>query len=279
METVLYYFSGTGNSLALAKIVQQSLSARLVSIPSVINNHAIDPCAEVIGIITPVYYGDLPNIVKAFLQKLTNLENKTILLVLNYGGGSGYSIATAKKLLQAKQGKISFIYGIHMPQNAFKKPFEKPDKLFAEARKTLSNIQGIVAKREKGTFYSNRFIDLVQRWLFPLFKPLYLKSLLELSGIDANATLEEAVYNIDRTFAVRDTCNGCGICAQVCPVANIKIVDGKPQWLHHCENCIACYNWCPQKAIFGALVKGDYYYRHPDMKVKDLLSQKNGNTA
>jgi ferredoxin len=42
----------------------------------------------------------------------------------------------------------------------------------------------------------------------------------------------------DTHFTVEDSCNGCGICAKVCPVANIA-VNERPEYRHHCISCLS----------------------------------------
>jgi ferredoxin len=163
-----------------------------------------------------------------------------------------------------------------MPQSTFRKPSEKPAELYAAAERVLSNVRQNMEQRREGTFSTNRFGDAAQGVLYAITKPMYRKHLLELSSLDEDASVEETIYRADRTFSVSEECNSCGICARVCPVDNIELVGGRPEWLHHCENCLACYNWCPRKAIHGPLVEENHYYRHPDMTLKDLLDQKRG---
>ena len=43
-------------------------------------------------------------------------------------------------------------------------------------------------------------------------------------------------------------CTGCGLCAKLCPVQNIKI-EGKAQALGHCALCMRCAAFCPARAI------------------------------
>lgn len=46
------------------------------------------------------------------------------------------------------------------------------------------------------------------------------------------------------------TCNGCGICAQNCPMKIISIKDKRPVAdLSSCVSCFCCHELCPQKAI------------------------------
>jgi len=71
-------------------------------------------------------------------------------------------------------------------------------------------------------------------------------------------------------------CDGYGICSRICPVDNIKMVDGKPAWQHHCERCMACLQWCPMEAIqFDKVSIGRKRYHHPDVKLSDMLRQRN----
>ncbi|MDY6865602.1 MAG: EFR1 family ferrodoxin [Halobacteriota archaeon] len=275
-EKIIYFFTGTGNSLWLAQIIKKNILSKMVPIPSTLNNESIYIQEEVIGIVTPVYYGDLPNIVKGFLNKLKNIENKYIFLVVNYGGGAGVSVSTAKKLIKKNGGNISAVYSIHMPQNAFFKHFENYQRLYSEAEELLKPINAITEKRKNGRFTTSRVMDIMQEIIFRLLKSQYKKHLIKLSALEKNAKVEEAIYKADRTFSINKKCNGCGTCQEICPVNNIKIINEKPQWQNRCENCLACYNWCPQKAIYGPLVEHNYYYHHPMIKMKDLLYQKKG---
>ena len=78
----------------------------------------------------------------------------------------------------------------------------------------------------------------------------------------------EKVLITDKRFHVeKDKCVKCGICANVCPVGDIKGGHGTyPEWLHHkdCLTCFTCYHHCPHHAIeFGRQTqkKGQYFYK------------------
>ena len=44
-------------------------------------------------------------------------------------------------------------------------------------------------------------------------------------------------------------CNGCGKCAALCPMNNIKIVDGRVNSGNKCTVCYRCCNSCPAQAL------------------------------
>ena len=53
----------------------------------------------------------------------------------------------------------------------------------------------------------------------------------------------------DKKFYATDACITCGKCVQVCPLKNIRLVDGKPLWQGNCTHCMACIARCPKAAI------------------------------
>ena len=79
------------------------------------------------------------------------------------------------------------------------------------------------------------------------------------------------IPSMDKGFRVDENCNSCRICEKVCPVKNIRMKKGKPSWLHHCEQCLACLHWCPKKAIqCGKKTRKRRRYHHPKVKLSDL---------
>jgi ferredoxin len=79
----------------------------------------------------------------------------------------------------------------------------------------------------------------------------------------------------DKNFIVDEKCNSCGICETVCPVSNIKMVDGKPQWQHKCQQCLACIHFCPTIAIqYGKKTMKRKRYHQPEVTIKDIANQK-----
>jgi ferredoxin len=57
---------------------------------------------------------------------------------------------------------------------------------------------------------------------------------------DSKLQYFELIPLTDKSIVVDEKCTSCGICAKICPVDNIKIVNQKPEFEHRCEMCFAC---------------------------------------
>lgn len=58
-----------------------------------------------------------------------------------------------------------------------------------------------------------------------------------------------ARFFLAKMFFASSRCNGCGLCAQGCPLSAIAMKRGRPYWKLQCESCMRCMNYCPQRAI------------------------------
>ena len=83
------------------------------------------------------------------------------------------------------------------------------------------------------------------------------------------------VNRYGRRFRVTAGCTRFGLCARVCPVGNIALdPEGRPRWGRRCEACLACYAWCPARAVhLGWLGRSIPVAPHPDIKAQDLVGQ------
>jgi flavodoxin/NAD-dependent dihydropyrimidine dehydrogenase PreA subunit len=293
MKVLIYYFSGTGNSLFTARYIAKKIKAEIISIPSVINRKTIITEADVIGIVYPVYHSGIPNIVKRFVLKLNNTKNKYIFAVCTYGDSPGLSIEYLKKLLESRNAKLAAGFGIRMPYNYIIPSFsikkfsfsiilknismDKQLEIFSDYKKKIKLILDYIGSKKEGTFEtdSEMILQLVDflRIRDSLGKILWLK----MAGFKGKTDLSfhESIQLMDHGFFSDEKCNGCCICHKICPVNNIKMVKGKPVWCHRCEQCFSCLQWCPKESIqFGADTTENKRYHHPDVKLKDMVASK-----
>jgi len=258
MKTNLYYFSGTGNSLKIAKDLASELgNVHLINIAKVIDQKQ-QIKADVIGIVFPVYIWGLPLIVERFAQQLQVSGNTYLFSVTTYGGFPANTNIQLKKIFNKKGLHLSAAWGIKMPGNYIPMygavSLEKQQQMFDNARTEVLEIAKKIKNSEGGSIKKNGFLT---NWLF--------------SGLIYNFSAKH-IPEMAKSFWVNDKCNGCTICQKICPVGNIKMVDNKPIWDNRCEQCLACLQWCPEEAIeSGKKTLGRKRYQHPKITIRDLL--------
>ncbi|MDR1453932.1 MAG: EFR1 family ferrodoxin [Candidatus Margulisbacteria bacterium] len=257
MNTALYYFTGTGNSLETARLIGQKLgSTQLFSIASLQKETVVVCAAERIGIIFPVYLFGLPLIVRNFAQKLRAVKTAVyIFSVATYGGNIGAANLQLQKILRQNGLVLQGGFGLKMPGNylpLYGAPAHKTlVKMIAQAGAQTSRLAERILHQEKALARSNFFIRPLGQWFYNKNMP----------------TLPAA----DKNFQVKDSCTSCGICARLCPAGNIYLQNGRPNWLHRCEQCLACLQWCPAEAVqYGKKTASRRRYHHPAINVLDI---------
>jgi flavodoxin/Pyruvate/2-oxoacid:ferredoxin oxidoreductase delta subunit len=263
MGAVVYYFTGTGNSLVVAKDIAKEINGELISIPSVISNDTVKTDADVIGIVFPVYMWGMPLIIERFVKKIENVKNKYVFAIATYGGMPGATINMLEKVIKSYNGELAAGFTVHMPSNYI--PMveaiddKKQQQLFNEMDKKVETIaEHIKSRRIVKKENSNVFLRLI------------------FSGI-INRASSPHIPKMDKQFRVDEKCNSCGICQKICPVNNIDIIDRKPSWKGNCDQCFACLQWCPEKAIqCGKNTVARKRYHHPDVTIADIIKHAEG---
>jgi ferredoxin len=264
MKTIIYYFTGTGNSLAAAKKIAAGLGdCRLVPIASLQNTPGeIAPAADRVGIVCPVYDSGVPVLVAEFATRLDLSCAGYVFAIVTMGGIGAAALHQLNSILRKKQGRgLDAAFVVKMPGNfppvGKARKAEPTDPVLTAADTLLAEIVGII---DKGLLIP------------PVFSPL--SSLLQMVTY---GSFSRSVRGSDKAFSVSDTCTSCGTCVTVCPVKNILMVKNRPSWLHHCECCCACLHFCPVEAIDLNVMqgtKGRGRYRHPDLTITDMKAQR-----
>lgn len=262
MKTEIYYFTGTGNSLVVANDLAEKLQpSETIPIAGLIEKESIISNADRIGIVFPVYIWTMPLIVREFAEKLQIPESTYVFGIATYGSMPGASLLHLNKTLRGKGLKLSAGFGIRMPGNYTPLygaiPDEKQQKLFAQEKKEITEISEIIRTGKPSGIKSDFFL-----------LNIFFSGLIGKSGISR-------ISGMDKNFWVNEKCTGCAICASVCPVENIEMVEGKPRWKHSCQQCMACLQWCPEESIqYGKKTSARRRYHHRDIEIAEIINQK-----
>ncbi len=264
----IYYFSATGNSLAVARDVADKLDARLIPVMSVLDQDSIATQADVVGLVFPIYDFKPAPAIERFVGKLRDVDAKYLFAVCTYGIAPSQSLKNLNKLVASRGGHLAGGFAVGMPHSGIGSGAvtqAQQEEMFRAWQKRLTAVADYVDNRSQGTIESSRLaLNLFQarfaRLLPAMFK--FVKHAL-LKGTDSLA------------FTPSGACNSCGICARICPSNNIDMVDGRPVWSDDCLNCFACLNWCPQEAIsLGGADMDIRNYHHPEVKISNMLRQR-----
>jgi ferredoxin len=263
IETTIYYFTGTGNSLNIAKSLAEKIEkCELIPIAKIWQNKNIVSTSGRIGFVFPLYYSGLPKIVYDFVSKIDVSDSEYFFSVVTSAGDvTDLPLQQIAKLLQEKSKTLNAGFLITMPNNYIIgydiHPEARQKEFFENASKQLETITRFVNFKE-----NNLSNDIIEK---------------DLSRADKfNSKFREDVNEGDKSFYADDNCNNCGTCEEICPMDNIILEEGKPQWLHRCQQCLACINFCPEKAIqIGKSTLTTQRYHHPEITVEDIKNQKN----
>jgi formate hydrogenlyase subunit 6/NADH:ubiquinone oxidoreductase subunit I len=150
---------------------------------------------------------------------------------------------------------------------------EKSDRIVARGGVKIRRIAADVKALKKGNHLKG-LLNYIFLRLHPRMLPGITANMAKASGLSPDLGRNILIRTADKRYRTNGRCTGCGICAQVCPVSNIELRDGKPVWLGRCETCLACYGWCPQQAIEGGVASAGYYYTNPRIHMKDIAAQR-----
>jgi len=267
MQHTIYYFSGTGNSFYLAKNLAEQLGeCELAPIVKARQQGRIVADTESVGFVFPVHFWGMPLLVQEFVSQLDLRQARYLFAVVNSGGEVGYTLTRLEQLLDVQSKQLNLGWNVTMPGNYIipnyyrfiysegekrEAIFEKADEEIRMLAQTIRSNGSLMKKRHSAmTFFSKQ----VNKG----FYSLYLKDL----------------RSWDRHYRADEQCNNCGTCENLCPVNNIVMSDGKPQWRNACEQCMACIQACPRKAIhFKSQTAHKPRYMNPNVSLKELMSQ------
>jgi len=234
MKNIIFYFSGTGNSLQVARDIAENIGeCEVVNLAKYDTNNKIN--AERVGIVFPVYFWGVPNIIKTFLEKVELENNPYIFAVATRGGVVGASLIQIDDVLKTRNQKLHSGFAITMPENYIvyydADSKKKQQELFEKEKIKVAAISKVVMNKKEQ----------------PIEKSKYLIDML--FGKMLNQAVVKKFPTKDTGFRLNDTCTGCGKCEKVCSVGNITMINEKPTWNHHCEFCLGCLQSCPVQAI------------------------------
>jgi len=247
---IIFYFTGTGNSLAVAK----RIGGNLISIPQIINLDNQHYKNDVIGVVFPVYALAAPLMVRQFLRK-AKFEADYIFAIGTYGGIPGTAMMNIQKLALKSGNRFDYTANILMVDN-FLPTFDVKKEIVKIPKKNIDANIAKVIEDIQNRKHNQATGSLAWRFLSPII----------------NGAIKYDKYAL--RFIVKEECNKCGICTKVCPKANIT-VSANVHFSNNCSACFACIHLCPQNAIHLKNQKSKKRWRNPEVSLNEIISANN----
>lgn len=248
---MIFYFSGTGNSMYVARQIEENP----VSIPQIIQNENQEYAADSIGIVAPIYGHELPQMVKDFMKK-ANFKTDYFYMILTYGNRHGGAAELAEQFCEECGIKPQYINVIVMVDNwlpSFDMNEQKTiDKHIEE---NLKKILADISARK------NMISEVTES-----DRAAHREFLERMSHMPEDAW--------QHLILVSEKCIGCGICEKICPSGSMKVENKKAMHIPgNCQTCLACAHACPQKAIGLTIpeVNPNARYRNEHITQQDLI--------
>ncbi|MFZ5351095.1 MAG: EFR1 family ferrodoxin [Bacillota bacterium] len=283
MSTEIYYFSGTGNSLFVARELQKKLpDSLIIPIISLLHKDTIKTNGKTIGIVFPCHALTIPIALKHFIKKLDVQSAEYIFAVATRYGTAFKGFSPISKQLKKKNKQLNSQFILNMCHNEAPrsdKNYVVPSKsdileIEAAALQKIDEISNIV--KNQSSFAEKDKSIIVESSTNPIIGFLIEQIVVFLMNIS------EYIGGVNY-FYCDSKCNGCGICQNVCLSEKIKIVDKKPVWQKDvlCYMCYACVNYCPKQSVQVKDIHGvksyttqNGRYPHPYATVNDISAQK-----
>ncbi len=154
-KTEIYYFSGTGNSLYVAKELQKRIpEAELLPIVSLLDQDVIKTNGKNVGFVFPVHALTIPIVVKRFLKKTDFSSAEYIFAVTTRGGSIFRGFEEIERILKKKSKRLDAHFILNMGMNDPKpKGYKCPTsdeilKMELVINEKLDLIQKIILNKE-----------------------------------------------------------------------------------------------------------------------------------
>ncbi len=237
----LVYFTGTGGTARVADAFERSFLNRSITVQRTELKSIVEPINfdGLLVLAFPVYAFNAPKPIGEWLKKLPQVIGKPV-VVISVSGGGEISPNTACRVntirsLEKKGYDVIYEKMLVMPSNFMVGFDESLCAMVLHATPVVINrvVTDLLAGKRRRT------------------RPYGIDRIV--SKLGYLETYGGRIFG--RQLKVNDNCINCGWCEELCPLDNIKILDGEHHFGNNCVICLKCVYGCPQHAILPGFGK------------------------
>ena len=232
---MILYFSGTGNSSYTAKTIKSVIGDEILSINDIMKRESKETIKsnKPFVFVCPTYAWRIPRVVEEFIKETKFLGEKDVYFIMTCGGDTGNAINYIKDLCMKKGFNLKGFASLKMPDNyitMYNTPKrEEADEMIEASTKIVTSLAEDI---KVGKSFIEKEISLGDKLKSGIVNSLFYSAFVSAKG-----------------FKYTEECISCGKCVKLCPLNNIELVKGKPNWGDKCTHCMACISRCPKEAI------------------------------
>ena len=245
---MILVFSGTGNSMFVAKRLSLALGDEIVELAKVGDRALTLSDGRVIWVF-PVYSWGLPPVVARWISKVRIDGSPVHYAVMTCGDDTGLTDSVWRKALARRGWTGGSAYSVQMPNTYVLMkgfdvdPFEVAERKILAAKPRIEYIAGRIRDNVplENDLVRGSFAWIKTRIIYPWFKRYAMSP---------------------EPFFATDECVGCKLCATTCPLGNITMCGKRPAWGKDCALCLRCYHICPHHAVaYSTATRGKGQYK------------------
>lgn len=215
---------------------------------------------DFIIILFPVHAFDAPEPVYKWIKALPKCQMVSVALISVSAAGE-YWINQACRIgliraLSKKGYNVFYERMIIMPFNM----------LFATKESFSMRLLQLLPIKAENT--AKEILELKRRRIEPKLKSRVITSLAKVEKVTSKLFGKE--------LRIKKTCTQCGLCANSCPMENIKMNYGTPHFGWRCVECLRCIYICPTNSIYPfvsrfMVVKGGYDLDRLEKQIENTM--------
>ena len=261
MKGMICYYSGSGNTRLAANYIKEHTRHADFELYDIVRT-AMPDFSEygIVGFAAFTDFWGAPQYVHDFFARMDPYPGKPAFVFNTFGAISGKTLKQLADLAHSKGFHVLAGHSLHTPENY--PPMRRRGMAADDAPspKEFDAFSAFIARLD-------RMLEAVKDEKPLPHEPIKLgfSNRLLSAFPRTKAKKDFGKQNVDE-----GKCIQCDTCEQVCPYEAVKL-SPFPVFDHSlCRGCWACYNHCPQQAIFTKKFKGECQYPKPN----EMLTKK-----